>query len=58
MPEESSKEIRIDIIDDNIIEPIEFFTFLIDKVSFDSYQIQNNEKIIFIKDNDCKFKII
>ena len=50
--------IYIEIIDDNIIEPYEFFTFTILSVtevgSFKKPIIKNLKKIIYIEDDDCK----
>ncbi len=47
------------MIDDNITEPYEFFTFTILSVtevgSFKKPVIKNLKRIIYIEDDDCKF---
>ena len=47
------------MIDDNIIEPYEFFTFTILSVtevgSLKNSIIKNLKRIIYIEDDDCKF---
>lgn len=43
--------IKIDITDDDFIEPYEFFTVNI--IAKDMYNLVNPTKIIYIEDNDC-----
>lgn len=48
-----SQQITIDIVDDNLIEPYEFFTVSI--VSSSLYNVVSKQKVIYIEDNDCKY---
>lgn len=49
-------EIKIDINDDKLIEPFEFFTVDIISVSPQEFIPKVLKKIVYIEDNDCKIK--
>ncbi len=57
-PGDSKKEIRIQIINNNLIEPFKYFKLIIDKVSIENFNLVKNEQIIYIQDDDCKFLIL
>ncbi len=48
-----SQEIKIDIIDDNLIEPYEFFT--VEIMESGNFNLTRPQQVIYIEDNDCKF---
>ena len=47
--------IDIEIIDDDLIEPFEFFTIDIIPDQLSSKKFPPKQKVVYIQDNDCKF---
>ena len=50
-----SYSIDIEIIDDDLIEPFEFFTIDIFPDKNSSKKFPPRQKVVYIQDNDCKF---
>jgi hypothetical protein len=56
-PGDTLKDIEVQLIDNNLVEPFKFFKLIIDKASIDDYIIENIEQIIYIQDDDCKLNL-
>jgi len=46
-----SQEIKIDILEDNLIEPYEFFT--VEILESANFNLVRSQQVIYIADNDC-----